>query len=83
MDQTALEKELRTAADKTRRNARQNYFAAYIVAIISVASSLAAAIMAALSLQKPALTAILASVPAAGASVWNRGQPAPDLDRSA
>lgn len=59
-----LMNELNEVANRTKRNARQNHYAAFIVAILMASSSVAATILAALGETK-ILTAIFAAIPVA------------------
>lgn len=59
-----LMNELNEVASRTKKNARQNHYAAFLVAILIASSSVAATIFAAIGGPKE-LTAILAAIPVA------------------
>ncbi len=61
----ALEKELIAAITSTRYYARRNYILGYLVAGVTVLSSIAAGLTVSLAIEPKELTAVLASLPAA------------------
>ena len=56
--------ELKKKAEKTEKNARQNYFAAYAFSVITVVASITATILAGIG-AKSEITATCAAIPAA------------------